>query len=143
MPTATDVSFRDVFVGPSVVHGRGVFAARAFDAGEVIEVCPVLLVAAAAVAAHGLSGYCFEWTEDECAIALGYGSLYNHSWEPNARYDHDHDTVVVTYTALRPIAAGEEITINYCGDPDSRGELWFEESAPNLTARSSFAGLGS
>ena len=117
----------DVFVAPSATHGRGVFAGRTFDAGEVIEECPVLLVPAGAVAALGLSGYCFEWTEDECAIALGYGSLYNHSWQPNARYDHDHDGVVVTYTTVRRIETGEEITINYSGDPEGRLDLWFDE----------------
>ncbi|MBV8387683.1 MAG: SET domain-containing protein-lysine N-methyltransferase [Acidimicrobiia bacterium] len=116
----------DVFVAPSATHGRGVFAARAFEAGEVIEECPVLLVAADAVAELGLSGYCFEWTDDECAIALGYGSLYNHSWQPNARYDHDHDAGVVTYTAVHPIEAGEEISINYSGEPDGHVDLWFE-----------------
>ena len=89
----------------------------------------MLLVAADAVAELGLSGYCFEWTDDECAIALGYGSLYNHSWQPNARYDHDHDAGVVTYTAVHPIEAGEEISINYSGEPDGHVDLWFETSS--------------
>jgi hypothetical protein len=109
------------------VHGRGVFAARRFEPGDVIEDCPVLLVPAQAVGQLGLGGYCFEWDELHCAIALGYGSLYNHSWHPNARYDHDHHDEVVSYTALRVIEAGEEITINYSGDPDGRADLWFEE----------------
>ena len=46
------------------------------------------------------------------ALALGYGSLYNHSYQPNARYD-DQPAGAMTFTALRDIRAGEEITINY------------------------------
>jgi SET domain-containing protein len=130
-----------VIIAPSRVHGRGVFAARPFEPGEVIEDCPVLLVPAPTIVDLGLDGYCFEWDEDRCAIALGYGSLYNHSWDPNARYDHDHDHDLVSYTAVRRIERGEEITINYTGDPEGRTDLWFSSAEPNLTARSSLDGL--
>jgi hypothetical protein len=117
-----------VSVGRSSVHGRGVFAARTFEPDDVIEECPVLLVPADTIGDLGLDGYCFEWTDDQCAIALGYGSLYNHSWRPNARYDHDHDAHVVSYSAVRRIEVGEEITINYSGDPEGHTELWFDEA---------------
>jgi uncharacterized protein len=127
MAVRAQPTLNGVFVAASAVHGRGVFAARPFAADEVIEECPVLLVPAGAIVALGLDGYCFEWDDDHCAIALGYGSLYNHAWDPNARYDHDHDADVVRYTALRAIEAGEEITINYSGDPDGRLDLWFDE----------------
>ena len=130
MAVRARISRDGVFVGLSPVHGRGVFAARSFESGELIEECPVLFVAAASISEVGLSGYCFEWDEARCAIALGYGSLYNHSWRPNARYDHDHDLDVVTYTAVRPIAVGDEITINYSGDPDGRAGLWFNDVSP-------------
>src|SRR3954447_17299908 len=119
-------SIAGVFVDRSSVHGRGVFAARRFEPGDVIEDCPVLLVTADAIDALGLDGFCFEWTDDECAIALGYGSLYNHSWKPNARYDHDHDRDLVSYSALRRIQPGEEVTVNYSGDPEGRSGLWFD-----------------
>ena len=122
-------SLAGVFVARSPVHGRGVFAARRFEAGDVVEDCPVLLVPAGAIVALGLDGYCFEWTDEHCAVALGYGSLYNHSWDPNARYDHDHDRDLVSYTALRRIEPGEEVTINYSGDPEGRADLWFDDDA--------------
>jgi len=125
MSTMTNVRPRDVFVASSRTHGRGVFAAWRFDIGDVVEDCPVLLVPADAIVALELDGYCFEWDDDRCAIALGYGSLYNHSWQPNARYDFDHDAGIVSYTAVHPIEPGEEITINYSGDPDGRTDLWF------------------
>ncbi len=56
---------------------------------------------------------------------LGYGSLYNHSFEPNARYD-DLGSQVKLYTAIRAIEAGREITINYNGEPTDRTPVGFE-----------------
>jgi SET domain-containing protein len=49
---------------------------------------------------------------------LGYGSLYNHSDEPNAEYTHEADDAY-SFMAVRDIAAGEEITISY-------GDEWWE-----------------
>jgi SET domain-containing protein len=117
-----------VYAGPSGVHGRGVFAARQFHAGDVIEECPVLTVTedqAPLLDETDLYGFTFEW-EDGVALALGFGSLYNHSWQPNARYDHDYDRDLVVYSAVSSIAAGEEISVNYSGDPEGRIDLWFE-----------------
>jgi SET domain-containing protein len=57
-------------------------------------------------------------------LALGYGSLYNHSYHPNARYD-DAAGPTKVFTALRDIAAGEEITVNYNGEPDDGSSVGF------------------
>jgi SET domain-containing protein len=122
-----------VMVCRSPVHGLGVFATDAFEEGDLIEACPVLVVPADQ-ASHlewtSLSGYYFHWDNDAAGLALGYGSLYNHSWTPNARYDHDYENGVIEYSAVRSIEAGEEITINYLGEPDGRGELWFDAGEP-------------
>jgi hypothetical protein len=117
-----------LFVGPSGLHGRGVFAGRDFGEGEVLEACPVLVLAPEDLSGLGgtsLSGHLFDW-EDGGALALGHTSLLNHSFEPNASYEMDYERMRITVHALRPIASGEEITINYGGAPDARGELWFE-----------------
>jgi SET domain-containing protein len=121
-----------IYVGSSLLSGRGVFASRRFDAGETIEVCPVLFVGDNGwehLESAGLSGYYFAWNEG-AAIALGYGSLYNHSWVPNAQYHADDDAAVIVYSALTAIEAGDEITVNYCGEPDAVGELWFDAGSP-------------
>ena len=73
----------------------------------------------------GLAGFCFLWGEGTVALALGYGSLYNHSFAPNARYD-DEGRQVKVYSAIRDIAAGEEITINYNGEPTDRSPVGFD-----------------
>ena len=121
-----------IYVAASRLAGRGVFAGRRFEADDIIEVCPVLFIADDGwehLESAGLSGYYFAWNEG-AAIALGYGSLYNHSWSPNAEYHADDDTAAIVYSALRTIEAGEEITVNYCGDPAAVGELWFDAGPP-------------
>ena len=116
-------------VGPSPIHGTGVFARRSFAPGDVIEVCPVVECAAGEetlLEQTNLRGLYFHWGDEGVAIALGYGSLYNHAWSSNARYETDVDEGVVRFVCVRSIAAGEEVTINYTGDPDGVGELWFD-----------------
>jgi SET domain-containing protein len=115
--------------------GRGVFARRAIRRGEVIERVPVLVVPAEELQRESvwtsLGSYCFLWNQRTVALALGYGSLYNHSYRPNARYD-DLGQRTKVFTALRDIAPGEEITINYNGDPDDDAAVGFPvvEAAP-------------
>ncbi len=109
--------------------GRGVFARRPIRKGEVIERAP-LLVLTAEEYARGvdqsiLAGYVFAWGEGQYALALGYGSLYNHSYKPNAVYEDEADQAK-RFVALRAIKAGEEVTVNYNGDPTSRVRMWFD-----------------
>ena len=122
-----------LFVAPSPIHGTGVFAARPFSAGEVIECCPVVVCPGseeALLEQTQLRGLYFHWGDtSDVAVALGYGSLYNHAWSANARYETDVEAGVVRFVAVRPLAAGDEVTINYTGDPEGRGELWFEPEA--------------
>jgi SET domain-containing protein len=59
------------------------------------------------------------------AVALGYGSLYNHSYQPNARYDDESGKTKV-FSALRDIAPGEEIVVNYNGVPEDKTPVWFK-----------------
>lgn len=101
--------------------GRGVYARVAIPAGTVFERAPLLVMSENEALAHEYSNvlpaYVFEYGKGKVALALGFGSLYNHSYKPNARYD-DAGSQVKEYRALRDIAAGEEITINYNGAED-------------------------
>lgn len=110
--------------------GRGVFARTAFAAGELIEAAPVVVLPPAdqaAVARTALADFPYDWRDGTEALILGYGSFYNHSFEPNARYVRDFAELTLNYYALRAIAPGEEITVNYNGKPDDRTPLWFED----------------
>jgi len=111
--------------------GRGVFALEAIPAGTLIEsadVIPIPRDEMHAIESCILADYDFRWGPDgrDGAIALGYGSLYNHSYTPNAHYVRQFDRRALDFIALRDIAAGEEIRTNYNGDPDSKKKVWFE-----------------
>lgn len=110
--------------------GRGVFTSQAIDVGEVIEVCPVLVIPKAElpiIHKTVLHDYYFLWGEDldECAIALGFGSIYNHELHPNANFIIDLFNKTIDIEAIRPIGPGEEISLNYHGEPGNEDELWF------------------
>jgi hypothetical protein len=72
-----------------------------------------------------LNNYWFEFRENKRAFALGYGSLYNHSYEPNAAYDLTTDGLIII-TAIKPIKKGEEIFVNYNGNHADKTPVWFD-----------------
>jgi hypothetical protein len=58
------------------------------------------------------------------AIALGLGSLFNHSTnQQNVGWRRDIANECIIYTALRDIGVGEECCISY-----GNGRLWFKDS---------------
>lgn len=115
-------------------RGRGVFAGIAIEKDTLIEICPVLVLPPEDrryLKRTQLFNYYFSWGEDEkhLALALGYGSLYNHSFQPNAYYEGNYLENKLEIYALRDIAAHEEILFNYNGDSDDSTALWFEPNA--------------
>ena len=101
--------------------GRGLYALRDFAPEEIIEVSPMLLLPEREVRAKDkLAYYCFVWDEEHYALALGLGSLFNHSPKANAYYEQDIRASVTRFLACRYIGKGSEITINYNGVPDDR-----------------------
>ena len=106
--------------------GRGVVAARKIGKGELIESAYVVVLRASEVRGE-LENYVYDWPylSEWVAIALGKGSLYNHSFAPNADYTKKLDERVLEYHAIKDIEAGEEILINYNGTPTDMTPLWF------------------
>lgn len=104
--------------------GRGVFAKTFIPADTEIERVPLLIMDWNTIDESMLMDYVYTWTEDTVALALGYGSLYNHSYEPNAKYEDENPRTKV-FTALRDIEKGEEITINYNADPEAKDDVGF------------------
>lgn len=114
-------------------RGRGVLADADIRAGTVVERSPVLVIPAgdrAAVDPTVIFTYVFMWEhgtveedlyrhEGRAAIALGYTSLLNHSYEPNCDFVRHIDELAIDLVARRDIAAGEELTIDY------QMTLWF------------------
>ncbi len=111
--------------------GRGVFAGKDFAEGDIVEICPVIILPSGDVAAlkdTELYNYDFIWDfeKESGCIVLGYGSLYNHSITPNALYDRDFSLKEMKFFCIKPIKCGEEIFVNYNGDPNDQSLVWFE-----------------
>lgn len=108
--------------------GRGVFASENIKTGEVVEVAPILILQFEDFVDtrwNFLFEYYF-WMDDEVVLALGYGSLYNHSKENNAEYEINIKNKSITFKAKKEIKKGEEIFFNYKGSATSKAPLWFE-----------------
>lgn len=115
--------------------GRGVFACRDFRRGEVVETAPVLVLKGDFdELPELLKTYVFNWESlagipDAHAIALGFGSMYNHSNPASLCYQADARASVMRYVAARDIRCGEELTINYNADGgvhEWHDDNWFE-----------------
>ncbi len=120
-----------LFIAPAGEKGRGVFVSEDIAAGTVIENSPVIVLQAAErvwLDRTRLHDYIFEWGEDrqQCCVALGYVSLYNHSFDSNCEYEMDFPGERIEIRTCRSIRAGEELLLNYTGDLSHPQALWFE-----------------
>ena len=112
--------------------GRGVFARCDIKKDELIEKCPVVEVPkydVSNVREGILVTYFFYFGKNKqrLAIALGFGSIYNHSYKPNATYKIRHKEKTIDFIALKNIKKDDEITVNYnYGNPKDKSPLWFE-----------------
>ena len=82
---------KQLFVKKIKGKGRAVFCKQLISKDEAFEVCPVLVIPAAdydTVKASPLVDYFFSFNKEEItlALALGFGSLYNHAVNCNAVY---------------------------------------------------------
>lgn len=121
-----------LYVAPIGEKGRGVFTAVDLKKGDIIEICQVIELPPEElpiIHKTTLHDYYFLWGEnhDHCVISLGFGSLYNHSDHSNASFLMDLVNDTLDIFAVKDIKVGEEITINYHGNPDDPGALWFDQ----------------
>jgi SET domain-containing protein len=141
---------RDILILPPAVYvketgtpkGRGVFAARAFKLGEVIEACPVVPFTPlpSRELPQEIKRIVFGWGKllrlqrRRPAIALGYGSMYNHSNPAALRCEADAANSILRFIAVRDIDADEELTINYNSleSAVSSDDIWFKENSVQL-----------
>lgn len=119
-----------LYIAETNHKGRGVFAAVEFNRGDIIELCPIIEINAddrAVVHETSLHDYYFVWGKEDtqAALALGYGSLYNHSDTPNAQFINDLENDLIIIECLSVIMPGTEICINYV-DHRSNEKLWFK-----------------
>jgi uncharacterized protein len=112
-------------------RGRGVFTSENIAEDTVIEISPVIVMPAEdrrLLDKTLLHDYIFEWGHEkkQCCVALGYVSLYNHSYKSNCEYVMDYDSEMISIKTMRFIKSGEELFINYNGDWNNAKTVWFD-----------------
>jgi len=128
----------DVLVAPSTIDGHGVFAAQFIPArlkiGEIRG--EAITIAEGRRRAAGLQRIMIVEVSDRTAIDASRSTdpmrFTNHSCHANARL-----AIIagrIEFYALRPIAPGEEITVNY-GQTHHEGKLRCRCGAPNCIER--------
>lgn len=120
-----------LYIGHDIQRGRGVYSAQSLQPGELIEICPVILIPSdekEAIHQTVLHDYYFIWPDEQGSIAilLGYGSLYNHRDPPNTKVYFDIDEMSVEIRCVEAIQPGDEIFINYRDGEESLDGLWFD-----------------
>lgn len=109
---------------------RGVFATCDIKKGQLLHEAPVISYPNEQhehIEQTLLADYAFEYGIGQTAILLGYGMLFNHSYEPNATYEINFKNQTFDFFAYTDIKAGDEILINYNGDVDDKELLWFDQ----------------
>ena len=120
-----------LFIAHSEGRGRGVFTAHEVRKGDLIEVAPLVIIPKKEIEnihATKLHDYYFLWPQPEgsACIALGYASLYNHNFTPNAQIIMDIEKQEFEITCIRSIDAGDEIFVDYLDGGKEISTLWFE-----------------
>ncbi len=128
-----------IVVKPSPIHGRGVFAARRIEEGEIIiDECREILSDEAVNALPQRELNFLAVIDGRNVLFHPPARFVNHSCNPNARGSDRCDI------AIRVIEAGEEVTVDYvaehvpglrlecnCQAPDCRGLLVVPSSEPH------------
>ncbi|MGF7230519.1 SET domain-containing protein [Arachidicoccus sp.] len=117
-------------IAPSGNKGKGVFTSENIPANTVIEISPVIVLSAKErkhLEHTKLYHYIFEWGDSrkKAAVALGYISMYNHSYDANCEYEMDFEDSSITIKTVKAIKKGEELHINYNAVPNDATEVWF------------------
>lgn len=112
---------KKLFISKSNVHGYGVFANEYILEGEIIEECPIYDLKIP----HGHSSplfidYRFNWPQGvehwtKQVISWGWGSLYNHSSNPNAAWRSNIERETFEFFAIKNILPEEEVFVWYGG----------------------------
>ena len=129
------IPLNKIYIDEVEGKGLGVFALKPIKKDELIETCPLMSLGKKPGGKHQdpFFNYRFAYprlnrhngNEDQ-VVAWGYGSLYNHSNNPNADWI-DHPTKkAFKFISIKDIQPEEEICINYGGSGywnDGRKEI--------------------
>jgi hypothetical protein len=92
----------------------GVFTNSKIEKGEIVEYCHCILDN---YYTSALNDYTFRVNvkSQDVYHCLGYGAIYNHSFEPNIewKFDYNNGFPLIKFYAIRDIKVDEELRHNY------------------------------
>jgi SET domain-containing protein len=102
----------------SPISGWGVFAKEKIESFEILEKCPLLTLPVGVDSNDPLlENYRFGWPAqkkwEKYVLALGWGSLYNHSDSPNARWIGCETPDIFIFQSISSIEKDQEILVSY------------------------------
>ncbi len=112
-------------------RGRGVFTKEAIRPGTIIEISPVVVLPIKEVGnilKTKMANYVFQWGNSgrKIGVALGWGSLYNHSYSSNCQYNTNINKSTLIIRTVRSIKKGEELFVNYNCAWNDETPVWFD-----------------
>jgi hypothetical protein len=103
--------------------GRGVFANKDFNEGDVIEIGSLLVGTNENMFIGLYQNYVWN-KNDEILLPLGFASICNHNYDKNSRIDFYDD--FYNLVAIKNIKKNEEILVSYCnGQTKEECDKWF------------------
>tara|TARA_R100000995_G_C3419254_1_gene93105 strand:+ start:79 stop:456 length:378 start_codon:yes stop_codon:yes gene_type:complete len=104
---------KGIYVKKSNTHGWGVFTSLEINKGDIVEECVIPYQKIPAFSPL-LKNYRFIFENKYYFIALGFGSIYNHSKsKPNIKWEVNEKERIITFKAIKKININEELLFNY------------------------------
>lgn len=94
--------------------GFGVFANQNIKKNSIIEVCYSLKLKKSEIQHPNFDYLFYSKKTEEHYFPFGYGSIYNHSNEPNINWELTLPEMgIIEFFSIKDIKKGEELTHNY------------------------------
>ncbi|MDB4330126.1 SET domain-containing protein-lysine N-methyltransferase [bacterium] len=97
-------------------NNRGVFSWKEIKKDQLIEIAPVIILSEDEMMplySTLLGSYVFKWWGAKSALALGYGSLFNHSEESNVDFELNYKEKTIEFYTTEKIKKGSQLFIDY------------------------------
>ena len=116
----------NLYMKESIGKGRGIYAKEKIRSNTLISISPVLLFPDSCGALISpekaiLNSYTYTWDKSTQALALGLGSLYNHSKMNNVGFYLDKQKYLIRHYSICDIEKDTELCIDY------GPKLWFKD----------------
>ncbi len=100
-------------------YGYGIFTTKSISADTTLEECPYLRIKEDECSGP-LDDYLFNLESaeengesDYYSLVLGWGSLFNHSYQHNTEYWHDTERDLIVFYTIKKVSAGKQLFVNY------------------------------